>query len=97
LTTDSYVPCPPCLAKGRPGSKECDIYRKDMALLERHARRKRHQEKPLDVWVDYDDLDGHWIAGESSGAMSQGKTQTDALRNLADAIDAIAEVKAGQS
>jgi predicted RNase H-like HicB family nuclease len=47
------------------------------------------------VKVTKEDLDGYWLAEclELPGAMSQGSTPEEAMKNLVDAVAAILEVK----
>jgi predicted RNase H-like HicB family nuclease len=46
------------------------------------------------VVLERDELDGGWVASFKAmpGCMSQGATEADALRNLADAIEAVRDV-----
>lgn len=53
------------------------------------------REMRFTVHVEYDELDGYWIAEclELPGAMSQGTTAEEALTNIADAIAAVLQVR----
>lgn len=53
------------------------------------------REMRFTVHLDYDDLDGYWVAEclELPGAMSQGKTPEEAFHNITDAIAAVLQIR----